>query len=175
MATALRNLSQVIQDPNLSMKTFNEMVANSHASINFWGERIVTVDGFRGSVPLKDLVKRIVSFSRPRLEFNLDDRKACMRTVEKLQRAYIETDQLQSTNLIRYASVWYFTFFLEAETECCNYIAFARARLNALGGNGTPSVFEGFTRAQFKSTFPNQRPPRNIGTERNPYYKVSLT
>lgn len=91
------NLQDFTQS-ELNLKTLNFLFNQMETEVNvsFWGSRIVTTGGFRGSAYLADFAEHVLWFSRlsDKSELTLEDRVAGIQVVDTILRFYQESDEI---------------------------------------------------------------------------------
>ena len=124
------------------------LMDQAQATTTFWGNRVVKVEGFTGSVYLEDLVRKTLGAARQRVnEDNLtpSERVAGIEIVKKLSKFYRVTDQeIKNSNFFTRLLNWIkeFSFipytprFHLEETAAQDFRAYSKAKfLQAFGGS----------------------------------------
>lgn len=90
---------------NDTVAQVGEMLNHAHVSINWHGQRIVTVDGYEGSVEINELALKYLkadAFQRD-AHPNLQDRLDCYALWGRVQKLYIDSNaELNKTWLFKY-------------------------------------------------------------------------
>jgi|GEM_PF-2710987 len=72
------------------------LLANAHATLSCWGGRLVTVDGYEGSISVDELARKILcaaSFRCTADDLTIQERVTGMEITNKLRHFYAVTDE----------------------------------------------------------------------------------
>lgn len=93
-----------------------DLTRNSKTCISFWGQRLVSVPGYEGFIPLEFLAKKVVAVAQESQWTHgllFISRSTALDIVGRLQKAYLITDvQIQNSNFLTRLFVWIREFSL---------------------------------------------------------------
>ena len=81
------------------------MLNHTHVNISWWGQRLVSVDGYEGSVAINELALKYLEATpfRRDAESTLQDRLTCAGLWERVQQLYIDSEAaLTNTSVYEY-------------------------------------------------------------------------
>lgn len=160
------SLSETLSSSTLTFRQLRGLLENSHVRVSFWGSRLVSADGLKGSVNLAILAMRINSltgyWSYPSIQISsLRDRLDGIKIARKLEKYYQQTDQMRKmANLItRFlgflqelfniqgdSNIWLYTNRFSIGGGCTNYIIVSK--------------LQNIPKGLFEASFPHQEVPR---------------
>lgn len=82
-----------------------EMLNHAHVSISWYGQRMVTVDGYEGCVEINELAKKYLEANAFQRDGNpsLKERLECYALWERVQKLYADSnEELKKTRLFKY-------------------------------------------------------------------------
>jgi hypothetical protein len=168
------SLQDAISRSDLTLPQIDQILSKSQASVDFWGTRKVTAEGFEGSVRMVDVARRLLDFSDagPEKHFTLEERKAGVRSLKKMEQHYEETDQMQSSsNPLTYIFV-FFQKLLGMNGE--SFIPYNERWFIQYDWEAS-SRFQGYTNYQFYRDFPGQPLPKeHFSAGKGTFYIVPL-
>ena len=100
----LRAKLQSLSSEN-TVSELSQMLDHAHVSISNWGERLVSIDGYEGSVEINELALkylRAAPFQRD-TESSLQERLTCASLWGRVQQLYTDSNaELANTSLYKY-------------------------------------------------------------------------
>jgi hypothetical protein len=124
-----------------------DLLHTAQAKMTFWGCRVVTVNGFSGSVAVADIASKVLRASYKRCDdddLTLPERIAGIEIVKKINGFYFDTDtHIQHANsftkcfsgIREFSLTPYTTRFFMGETAEGNFRAYSKAKfLQQFGG-----------------------------------------
>lgn len=141
---------------NDTVAQLNEMLNQAHVSVNWWGQRIISVDGYEGTVEINTLASIYLQANAFRGDRNpsLQERLNCCALWGRVQKLYTDSDDvLKRTCLFKY-----FVPLKEFRPYCRACAGDPMAIIGEWEFNSTKeSLFE-FLPDQFKAMWPNTEP-----------------
>ncbi|OGN55322.1 MAG: hypothetical protein A3D96_03470 [Chlamydiae bacterium RIFCSPHIGHO2_12_FULL_44_59] len=141
---------------NNTVAELNQMLNSTHVNISWWGSRLVSVDGYEGSVEINALALKYLSatpFQRD-TESSLQDRLTCACLWGRVQQLYTDSE-VALTNTLVYKHLVPMKEFRPYCRAC------AGDPMAIIGGwefgARKDSLFE-FTPAEFKRLWPGAEP-----------------
>lgn len=87
---------------NNTVAELSEMLMHAHVSISWWGQRLVSVDGYEGSVEINELALKYLGSApfRRMSESSLNDRLTCENLWGRVQQLYTDSHTALSRTLM---------------------------------------------------------------------------
>lgn len=147
----------------------NELLDKARVSISWWGERLVTVDGFEESVTINELAKKFLSAHPLRADApSLKDRLDYYALWGRVQALYTQSDE-------KLGKTWIYRFFVplsEFRPYCRACAGDLMARIGEWDGYGKENVFE-FSRNDFQARWPDVEPKSKSWSSRGEFWTAS--
>ncbi len=131
----------------------HKMLNHAQVSVNWYGQRMVKVEGLQNSVEINDIAKKFLDAELFKKDGTiLQERLEGYMLWGRIQRLYIESDlELSKTNFYKYL-----TPIKEVRPYCRSCAGDPMAIIGEWEGNPNPLL--GFTPEEFKSVWPNTQP-----------------
>lgn len=140
----LEPLENVIfrQNP-VNFEKIDQVLALAKTRVSFWGTRTITVEDYRGEMPIDRLAGYFTGISTSSANLNRGERKAALKIVRRVAEFYKQTDRFNPIQKAREFTFSHFTgrFYMEDYAE---------------------QAFLRFTREQFITCFPGRALPHEI-------------
>jgi len=158
-----------------TVNQLKDMLKNAHVSISWWGQRLVSIDGFEGSVEINQLAAKYLRaepFDR-NTKASLKDRLECNSLWKDVKELYTKSnDELEKTYLYRFL-----TPLKELRPWCRACAGDPLAIINEWEfGSKKESLFT-FTPEEFKKMWPDTEPNGKswffVGGEKSEKWKAS--
>ena len=163
ISTSGIKLSDAINSPQLNLQDLGKILDKSQASVSFWGTRIVTVEGYEGSVRLLDISRRMMNFvNDTKTDFSEEERASAIKSIGYIRTHYNETDQMQKSNPITAIFAFFQSIF---GTNGENLLPYNERWF--IEDHGAIYRFKGYTESQFRARFPEQPLPREYYSRGN--------
>lgn len=103
-----KTLNFALRENNLD--SLNTIIGRAQTKVTFWGNRVITVGGYKSSYSIKLLANKLIKLSYERCEkqdLSTKDREDGITLSRKVNKFYAETDaQIKQCNFLTRFFVW---------------------------------------------------------------------
>jgi hypothetical protein len=136
---------------------------HSTIQVNFWGSRLVSVEGYKGSVHLAtiaDKMMQITIYAWPK-KMTFEERLNGIKIAQGIEEHYVKTDEIRRTRniLTQFFGLLQELFNVQGDS----YIYLYTTRWNFDGGclNYVKNTLQNIPKNTFEAAFPNQPIPHS--------------
>ena len=142
------------------------MLERARVSISWWGERLVTVDGYEETITINELAKKFLTGHPLRADApSLKDRMNYYNLWTRVQGLYTQSDQ----KLKKMCAYRILVPLSEFRPWCRACAGDPMARIGEWDGSGKDDIFE-FSPVEYKTLWPQSEPNGKSWSSRGEYW-----